>query len=186
MAGGRCGVGVVRQLLGTGQVGKWDSEVELVAPPFHRQLRPVPANHSFGLILLFDRGDTFYLVSKWEEVLRFLLHFLAFSCSFGVGEKSMMKCQLGRWVSVYSTYVRPQRLLHSGTLVTCSLAPLAGNEKVYRKWTFFPKNVYSFLFSICLTNTRSFDVVYLGDVCWVHTSASHPCVFAVWCEKIQN
>ena len=64
MAGGRGGVGVVRQLLGRGQVGKWDSEVELVAPPFHRQLRPVPANHSFGLILLFDRGDTFYSASK--------------------------------------------------------------------------------------------------------------------------
>ena len=124
---------------------------------------------------------------RWHLLLSFKVRrgievftpFLAFSCSFDVGEKSMMKCQAGRWVSVYSTYVRPQRLLHSGTLVTCSLAPLAGNEKVYRKWTFFPKNVYSFLFSISLTNTRSFDVVYLGDVCWVHTSPSHPCVCRV-------
>ena len=86
--------------------------LELVAPPSTGSSTPVPANHGSGT----DHPTSAKVRLMFRDVKRggFVPVFLALNCGIEWHD------EMPKQVAVYSTYVRPLRLLHiAGTLVTC-------------------------------------------------------------------
>ena len=109
---GRCGVGVVRQLLPR-QVGERGGHSGAGGTTLHRQLHASsskPRLRSWPSYLC--KGETGVKQGGFVPV------FLALNC--GIEWRVKKHDEMPKQVAVYSTYVRPLRLLHvAGTLVTC-------------------------------------------------------------------
>ena len=90
--------------------------LELVAPPSTGSSTPVPANHGSGT----DHPTSAKVRLVFRDVKQggFVPVFLALNC--GIEWRVKKHDEMPKQVAVYSTYVRPLRLLHvAGTLVTC-------------------------------------------------------------------